>query len=909
MYRRTLAALAALFIVNFPCAQAQGLGPEMNFPGDDLISASTGDQINAAIAPGGPGFLVVWQDHRTAVTDKTPALGLSDYGNQIDIYAARYDQDGNRIDEEPLLIANQGMDQVRPTAAWNGSEWLVVFETQQPDWYFNRNIVGVRVAGDGTVLDADPILIRQEKSSPANDYGKEPAVSSDGTNWFVVWTGFDFTLTKQMMEGTRVSPNGTLLDPTYKRLYTWTDPVFGPENPQISFLASAYLLVWNDDHVVRTLRLDTSLNAIGPVQTIPNLWDNVRLATAPHGHLLMISDWCVRLAPDGTLLDTIPIVFPKITFGGGQVNSPVTYDAAWNGTSWSLGYVVSPSGPFFGDRNVYMTRIGADGSILDPAPLLVTSDTADDKAVRLAGIGGGKTLFAYDSRPDGFTSLDNIKTTVVDANGAPQAAQVASAGLARQENLTWVENGTTRLAVWVSRKSEASEILAQRFDENGTPIDLTPSLVHQAGETLKAEVSAAWNGSAYLIVWLDANRTVRGTRLDAGLLPIDAAPVALMTNMDGAPAVGSLNGNYLVASSRITMISSESFSTLYGMRIDGAAWAPLDTPPFVISPSYATRPVIAAFAGNYLVAYDFRGCHDCSSDRVLARQITSAGVVSAAIQINGPGKGASADIALAEDRALITYSDPTVFNHISLEGRIMMANGSLLGGEILIANENNTQIDGSCVWDGNQFVVAWTDNRQNFGVEQRRGDIYMSRLALDGTLLDPLGGVQVTSGVLPEDHAAVTGGSGKAIVAYSRLGRVGGAPEVQRNTYRILNGDICQPNVGFGGPGTATLSICGDPLVGTSAVAEVRVDSDMPFSIALIGYGPNSLPTPLFGGMIVPAPLAGYLFKATNATGDVAFPISPLPNQLALFAQALVVDPTQPGGFQITNAVLVTMTP
>ncbi|QDU69246.1 hypothetical protein [Engelhardtia mirabilis] len=901
MHRRTIGALAALFLAALPFARAQDLGPELNFPGDEAQDASSADQLNATIAPGGPGFLVVWQDERTDTTSSTLALGQAYSGNLIDIYAARYDQDGKRLDEAPLVIANQGMDQVRPTASWNGSEWLVVFETQQPDWYFNRNIVGVRVSGDGTVLDADPILIRQEKSSPANDYGKEPAVSSDGTNWFVVWTGFDFALNKQMMEGTRIDASGTLLDPNYKRLYTWTDPVFGPENPQIGFLGGEYLLVWNDLHVVRTLRLDTALNALGPVKTVPNLWDDVRLATGPPGHLLMIADWAVRLAPDGTLLDTIPIVFPKITTTGGQIVPPDTYDAVWNGSSWSLGYSARPDGQFsIGDHNVYLTRIGANGSILDPTPIAVTSGPADDEAVRLAGLGDGRTLFAYDSHPDGFGSLEDVVTTTVDASGNPQAAEVASAGLNRQEHLTWAENGDVRLAVWVSRSAGQSRILAQRFDQNGSPIDSDATLVNQDSELVNSKPSVVWNGSHYLIVWLDGGRTVRGKRLDAGLQPVDATPVALMTQMDGAPSVGSHNGDYLVAASRITSLD---ISTLYGLRIDGQAWTPLDPTPFVIAPNYSTNPVVAALGGKYLVAYDNVGCHNCSNHHVFARQVSPAGVVGGPIQIDGPGKAGGADIAVADDRALITYSDPVVFNHIALEGRIVMADGSLPSGEILIANENNAQVGGSCVWDGDQFVVAWTDYRQNHGIEQRRGDIYMSRLALDGTLIDPPGGVQVTNGELPEDRAAVTGGGGTAIIGYAKLGKVGGSPEVQRNTYRVLNGEVCQPDLGFGGPGASHLELCGDPLA-SGLSATLRLSGAPTAAPVGLLVGLSSNPSPLLGGTVVPSPLQLLPWGSTDFEGKVEIgPIQGGGGPFSLFVQAALLDLSQPGLVGFSNAI------
>ena len=119
----------------------------------------------------------------------------------------------------------------------------------------------------------------------------------------------------------------------------------------------------------------------------------------------------------------------------------------------------------------------------------------------------------------------------------------------------------------------------------------------------------------------------------------------------------------------------------------------------------------------------------------------------------------------------------------------------------------------------------------------------------------------------------------------------------------------CQPDLGFGGPGTATLEVCGAALLSGKA-ATLRVESDVPSSIAFVGWGASANPTPFGAGTVVPNPLAGLFALPTDATGNAVVPgIAGGGGPATAYLQAFVLDPAQPGWLQFTNAVEVNVLP
>lgn len=114
---------------------------------------------------------------------------------------------------------------------------------------------------------------------------------------------------------------------------------------------------------------------------------------------------------------------------------------------------------------------------------------------------------------------------------------------------------------------------------------------------------------------------------------------------------------------------------------------------------------------------------------------------------------------------------------------------------------------------------------------------------------------------------------------------------------------FCQTDLGFGGPGTSTLSLCGQPLwAGNESTLSIQGAPPGAPAGFVVGVGQGALA--ILGGIIVPDPaiVLPDLFTA-NGAGQIVLPITGIGNPATVIVQAVVLDPSQPAGFQITNAV------
>src|SRR6185503_2715502 len=116
---------------------------------------------------------------------------------------------------------------------------------------------------------------------------------------------------------------------------------------------------------------------------------------------------------------------------------------------------------------------------------------------------------------------------------------------------------------------------------------------------------------------------------------------------------------------------------------------------------------------------------------------------------------------------------------------------------------------------------------------------------------------------------------------------------------------VCQPDLGFGGPGNSLLQCCGGPLT-CGNTATITLSGAPPNAFGLLVLGTSQGATPMFGGTLVPTPITGQLTFTTDASGSFSLPITTaLTCALSgpLFIQAGCVDPSLPGGVSISNAV------
>jgi hypothetical protein len=122
-------------------------------------------------------------------------------------------------------------------------------------------------------------------------------------------------------------------------------------------------------------------------------------------------------------------------------------------------------------------------------------------------------------------------------------------------------------------------------------------------------------------------------------------------------------------------------------------------------------------------------------------------------------------------------------------------------------------------------------------------------------------------------------------------------------------GPVCQPDLGFAGPGDASLSVCGDALAsgGSAGLLLTGAPANSPAWIAgSLGFAP----TPLFGGTVVTVPMLFVVPAVTGAAGTLAVPGLPGGGgPLELYVQCAILDASQPAGVALSNAVKLEFLP
>lgn len=116
-------------------------------------------------------------------------------------------------------------------------------------------------------------------------------------------------------------------------------------------------------------------------------------------------------------------------------------------------------------------------------------------------------------------------------------------------------------------------------------------------------------------------------------------------------------------------------------------------------------------------------------------------------------------------------------------------------------------------------------------------------------------------------------------------------------------GSNCQTDLGFAGPGTSTLSICGGNLA-TGSNATLEVTGATPNQPVFLFVGLASNPTSTLGGTLVPVPIAFVVSAPANGTGALTIPNVPGGGgPLSIFLQAIHAAPALPLGYGFSNAV------
>lgn len=725
---------------NFASMQARDVTPP------PVPAPAAGIQLQPQIAKGSNMSLAVWSDKRTVLTRYVPNDNAGLGGNG-DIYAARFDGDGVLIDTSPIAVNQDIYDQYYPHVAWNGQNWLVTWVTIRKTNQFQYDVKAVRVAPDGRVLDANPIVFTTGQDiSPTY-----LSIASDGNNWAVIFGAGSY---ESKIFGSRVAADGTLIDATPKILHDDAGNFTAPFQADIAYSNNQFLISWeivvSGGHAVRAQRFDTTLNPIGPffrVNFAGSDANSARVASDGTNYLVVWREdrfayneiFAARVSAEGQVLDPNGI---KLFGSPGDFILNFNTSVAWDGTAYVTGYHARPVGSF--DESVYANRVQPNGIASAPIPVAVGTGATQPGVGSLAS--GGSKIVWVDRRQ----SVDgDIFGADLSPSGTLSASTPVSLAAPRETNIRFTRANENFAYVYRSAISGEARIYLQRTSPTGDPVG-EPTLVTTGSEGV-INPSVAFNGSVYLVVWELAGQTF-GRRVGAEGTPLGSE---FLISIGNTPDVASLGSQFLVVNSfpRTNQLRHTQATRVGG---DGTVAAPVR-----IGNNFDLRPRVRAFGTRWLAVWESDISHDNPNSNISAAFVEPDGTSPGGeFSIGGLSADAPA-LAVAGDSALVVWMEGS-----NIVGRRILSNGTFPAPSKIFADAQGSLYAPAIAFDGARYVLTYADATR--ATLFPPADIYATLIGIDGTILTP-GGFAVAASTRPEEMPAVEGANGIALFGYSQF--------------------------------------------------------------------------------------------------------------------------------------------
>jgi hypothetical protein len=788
-------------------AQAFIKQPSHFVPGDDAIGAAAGDQYTPAIARGGDNFLVVWSDKRS-----NPNGGIYfEFETSNDIYGVRLDATGHPLEMVPFPIAAGPGSQEKPQVVWNGTNWLVVYESYDiggTGYYYQKTLEAVRVSPAGVVLDPKPIKFYSLTPS-----GGVWSVASDGNNWVIAFEG---TSASTDLMATRISPEGVVLDPPIHTLVPAT--YYSRPNLRLAFANGVFLLTWADFSDTMAIRFDPQLNLLDAAPylllsswNLTDLTSNgsqyyaIWISQEPPNYLIAVTG--SRISTDGVMLDGSGVDIS-------QTHEPESYYTAsvvWDGTNWKV---------IWGYQGVSVARINPDGQVLDPGGVTVPGLTPGPAAPSPSG---GVQIVWSDFNILLANSYDVFSASISTDNVA-EPIQTPSSGTPSQQRPDISVGSAGYMLVYRSDISGVHRIMAQPLDAAGTPLTTEPILLDTGDSTNGPGIpTVAWNGSLYLVSWNNSSGVV-AQRIQQDGTQVDPSPIIVMPGF-GPTDVAALGDVFLVTGLKIGINPQYVFPM--AARVRGSDGVVLDNPALTLGDSFAAFPSVAVVGGRWLVVWESHPTHDNPIADTMAAFVDADGVHPAEFFVYGSYTTSSytygTSLASNGTEALVLQNAEISSGvEMDLAARIVHSDGTL-GLDFNLTPWSGNQYYPRVAWDGSQFIVVYQDQRNRLAeweLDQMdaHSDLFGMRITPDGTILDPTGFIFSNStGAEAYPNIAATDGTSLIAasimlespyssyrVGYELIGAGGNAWPVAVATTTPVNGDVPLP-VSFSSAGSTDM--------------------------------------------------------------------------------------------------------
>ncbi len=702
--------------------------------------------------------------------------------------------------DNPVIALGVGGREQRPKVARGNGQYFVTWSDWR-EWTPTMAIMGARVAFDGTVLDPVGITI-----STLDGSGSDPDVAFDGVNYLVVFNGHGVRVRAAdgaLLDGPATAPRGLSFRGASSVIFDGTNFLVlagnhatrvrpgdlaildGPDGfafttsgggGAVAFDGTNYLFAWADQPapspvaLIHAARVRTSdLTLLDPpegflVNSAGGNAGSMFPAVAFDGTNYLIAWGYVDIHAMRVRASDGALLDGPPSSGGIRVGSGGRPSVASDGTNFFVTWTNSFNG--YGARIRCSDGALLPGIFLSPgAPGSVTFDGTNYFVV-WDQTGSGTNIFGAHVRPSDGAVLEGPSPFDPSARGTliSQATRPETAPVAAFD-------GTNYLVVWLDGTGlfNSVKLMAARVrGTDGSMLDPSGIVISTADSNFVGPGSVAFDGTNYLVVWSDNRGHVYGARVRAsdGVL-LDGPPATAGFQISSAtgsqPRVIFDGTNYFV------VWTNGSTGSIYGSRVAPNA-SILDTGTLIAAPTTSSlaRPAVAFDGTNYLVVWEGQGVAAArvrASDGALLDRLPSAGGVFA-------NSGDHPDVAFDGTNYLLVWNA----NGSVSGNRLRPSDGLLLNGTSGISVSIGSPVSPlvpSVGFDGTNYLVAWEGQRGG-----TRTDVYGARVRpSDGVLLDgppTTGGIAIS--VEPNNTNSHTprvasSRAGKSLVVYARFTR------------------------------------------------------------------------------------------------------------------------------------------
>jgi len=451
------------------------------------------------------------------------------------------DREANVVDG-PRALTSDRQYKVALVAS-NGRDFLVA-------WSGDR-VTASRFDENGAPLSSSPIIL----SSHTQLY----QLGSDGDSYVAIVSDKDAGVVAQ-----HVSAAGDLLERTavpLQQLY-----------PGLVFAAGSYLLM-DGNAPQRTIfvhRLDRTGKPIGesaPLSRDTSFGAGGTLASNGSDAAAFWTEWNGPQSFRGAIVNGATLAASNVVTIARSANPQTTPDAATSGRNVAIVWN-EPDGTYAG-------RLTLDGQMLDGRGIRIGNRSIS--APRIVFDGANYLVAWIESGAPAHvksTRLSPESGTLLDAAGITVASTQCGNGLT-------LAAGPSTLIAW----SECDRVIANTIARDGflgTAITVTPAETTRTGS-----VSAAWNGTEWLVAWEDLvlsggpiidlpvyDTFLKAARISASHTLLDPKPIAISeTRTDDQPLVASDGNDFLVALTRYTTTSPQFSVVAQRVSSDGSLLA------------------------------------------------------------------------------------------------------------------------------------------------------------------------------------------------------------------------------------------------------------------------------------------------------------------------------------------------